>query len=390
MVKKTVQLVFLLAAGIAVFMLSVFTACVSAPYAETDIDSYEPDSMDAPVKITNEDWVSRTLHTNDVDWFSFTPGSEGLLVAETDGDTDTVLELYRDTTLLRENDDVENNPNARIEYFVEPGVTYRIKASGVHLAGATENARGPYRFRVRLEPMPVDTAEPNDTPEQAMAIKAEDTIRGYFLTAEDVDWYTLTAPGPGRLTVYTTGTLDTLLEVYANGNLNEPIAEDDDNGYQGNAKLVANLQSAGPVYIKVHSYLGTMGRYYLHTQFKDPVKPDPFENDNSLSAAKDIQVGPSQERNFTDATDVDWVRLRITKQGAYAIGALAADNYLDTLIELFDANETLIARDDDSGGYWNALLNINLSPGTYYIKISTVDKDPLENNVYILNVSPGN
>jgi hypothetical protein len=342
--------------------------------------------MGAPVKVKNDAWIARYLGANDADWFSFTPESAGLLVAETDGETDTVLELYRYNTLLRANDDVENNPNARIEYFVDPGVKYIIKAEGIRLAGAAENERGPYRFRIRLEPMPNDTDEPNDTLKQATPIGIGDTVTGYFLTPDDVDWYTLAAPEAGRLLVYTSGTMDTLLEVY--DNREELIASDDDGGYQGNAKLVTGISGAGPVYIRVNAYQGATGRYYLHTQFMGPVKPDPFENDDSLANAKDIQPGTSQERNFTDASDVDWVRLQINTGGTYEIKTVAADNYLDTLIELFNVKEELIAQDDDSGGNWNALLSIRLDPGTYYLRITTVDKDPLENNNYILSVSP--
>jgi hypothetical protein len=234
--------------------------------------------------------------------------------------------------------------------------------------------------------MPNDTAEPNDTREQATAIGIGDTVTGYFLTPEDVDWYTITAPGAGRLLVYTTGTMDTLLEVY--DRRGELISSDDDGGYQGNAKLVAGISGAGPVYIMVNAYQGTTGRYDLHTQLLESVNPDPFENDDSLASAKDIQPGAAQERNFTSASDEDWVRLQIKTGGTYGIGAMAADNYLDTLIQLFDAAGELIAQDDDSGGNWNAFLTISLNPGTYYIKISTVDKDPLENNNYTLSVSP--
>jgi hypothetical protein len=234
--------------------------------------------------------------------------------------------------------------------------------------------------------MPNDTAEPNDTREQATAIGIGDSVTGYFLTPEDMDWYTLTVPGAGRLLVYTSGTMDTLLEVY--DNREERIASDDDGGYQGNAKLVAGISGAGPVYIRVNAYQGATGRYFLHTQFMEPVKPDSFENDDRLASAKDIQPGSSQERNFTDASDEDWVRLQIKTGGTYEIKTTAADNYLDTLIELFDVKEELIAQDDDSGGNWNALLTISLEPGTYYLRITTVDKDPLENNNYTLSVSP--
>jgi hypothetical protein len=342
--------------------------------------------MGAPMKIKKDVWIDRFLDTNDADWFSFTPESRGLLVAETDGETDTVLELYRYNTLLRANDDVENNPNARIEYFVDPGDMYIIKAEGVRLAGAAENDRGPYRFRVSLEPMPQDTAEPNDTLKQATAIGIGDTVAGYFLTPEDVDWYTVAAPGAGRLVVSTSGTMDTFLEVY--DTREELISSDDDSGYQGNAKLVAGIPDAGPIYIKVNAYQGSTGRYYLNTRFLDPVIPDSFEEDGSIANAKDIASGASQKRNFTSASDEDWVRLQIKTGETYMISALAEDNYLDTFIELFDTNGELITQDDDSGGNWSALLTIPLDPGTYYIKISTVDRDPLENNNYTLSVSP--
>ncbi|GHV26466.1 hypothetical protein AGMMS4952_06590 [Spirochaetia bacterium] len=367
-------------------MLSIFAACVSAPRRGTNADPYEPDSMDTPVPVKNDDWIVRYLDTNDADWFSFTPESEGLLVAETDGETDTVLELYQNGTLLRANDDVENDPNARIEYFVEPGLPYILKAEGIRLAGAAENDRGPYRFRIRLEPIPTDTAEPNDTLKEATPIGRGDTIPGYFLTPEDVDWYTVTAPKAGRLLVYTSGTMDTLLEVY--DKREELIANDDDSGYQGNAKLVAGIPDAGPLYIKVDSYQGSTGRYFLHTLFLDPVNPDSFEDDDSLANAKDSQIGARQERNFTEASDEDWVRLQIKTGGTYAISAQAADDYLDTFIELFDVKEELLAQDDDSGGNWSALLTIHLDPGIYYLKITTLDTDPLENNNYTLSVSP--
>jgi hypothetical protein len=383
---------------VAVLMFPDFTACVSASKAEADEglydlnmvreirpDSFEPDSMKSPVKIKEGDWISRTLHANDEDWFSFTPDAAGLLVAETEGDTDTVLELRRDHTLLRENDDLGNNPNAKIEYFVESGVTYLIKAMGVRLAETKEAATGLYQFRVTMEPMPEEKAVPNDTLERAETINLGETVTGYFFNADDTHWYSASVPGAGRIVVNTEGTLDTILAVY--DKWEELIGLDDDSGYQGNAKIAVNVLSAGPVYFKVSSYQGATGRYYLKTQFRDPIKPDPYENDNSLTGAKDIQPGASQSRNFTDAGDEDWVRLRITQGGTYDIFAKARDDYLDTFIELFDTHGDFIAKDDDSGGFWNALLTVDLDPGTYYIKLSTVDKDPLEYNNYTLSVT---
>ncbi|MDR3122520.1 MAG: peptidase, partial [Treponema sp.] len=331
--------------------------------------------------------IARTLHANDADWFSFTPAAPGILVAETEGDTDTVLDLYRDRELLRENDDVGKDFNAKIEYFVERGVKYLIKAQGVRLAGAGENAAGPYRFRASLEPMPGERARPNSALEQAEAVALGETATDYFFTPADVRWYVVSVPGPGRLTVNTEGTLDTLLEAY--DKWEELIGRDDDSGYQGNAKVVADLLSATPVYLRVSAYQGATGRYRLKTKFAPPIKPDPFENDNTISTAKDIQGGESQARNFTDAGDVDWALLRIASQGSYGIAAMAEDNYLDTFIQVFDAEGELLAENDDGGGFWNAFLNIDLNPGTYYIRVSCIDKEPLDSNGYTLSVSVG-
>ena len=385
---------------ITAFTNLAFAACVSAPGKGMDgqgasvstqeilPDSHEPDSRQSPLKVKPGEWVSGTLHTNDADWFSFTPGSAGILVAETAGDTDTVLDLYRDRDLLRENDDVGSDHNAKIEYFVEGGVSYLIKVMGVRLAGAENNASGPYRFRVSLEPMPAKKARPNNTLEQAEPIVLGETVTDHFFTAGDANWYTVSVPGTGRLTINTEGTLDTLLEVY--DKWEELIGIDDDSGYQGNAKVVADIFSASPVYLKASAYQGATGRYRLRAKFTPPTKPDPFENDNTMANAKEIPGGGSQSRNFTDAGDVDWALLRITRQGSYDIAAMAEDNYLDTFIQLFDEAGNLLGEDDDGGGYWNAFLTTDLSPGTYYIRISCIDKEPLERSEYTLSVSAGN
>ena len=168
------------------------------------------------------------------------------------------------------------------------------------------------------------------------------------------------------------------------------IGRDDDSGYQGNAKVTADLFSASPVYLRVSAYQGATGRYFLKTKFVPPTRPDLFENDNTISTAKEILGGDSQARNFTDAGDVDWALLRIVRQGSYDIAATAEDNYLDTFVQLFDGEGNLLGEDDDSGGYWNALLKTHLNPGTYYIRVSCIDKEPLEQPEYTLSVSAGN
>jgi hypothetical protein len=84
---------------------------------------------------------------------------------------------------------------------------------------------------------------------------------------------------------------------------------------------------------------------------------------------------------------VDWALLRIARRDNYSIAATAGDNYLDSLVQIFDGDGNLLGEDDDGGGYWDALLTMTLDPGTYYIRVSCIDQEPLEHNEYTLSVA---
>jgi hypothetical protein len=225
----------------------------------------------------------------------------------------------------------------------------------------------------------------HDTLERALPIALGETVTDYFFNADDDNWFVVSVPGTGRLTVNTEGTLDTLLEVY--DKWEELLGRDDDSGFQGNAKITVNIFGASPVYLKASVYQGSIGRYRLTSKFLPPTKPDRFENDDAISGAREILISESQERNFTDASDVDWALLRIVRRDNYSIAATAGDNYLDSFVQLFDGDGNLLGEDDDGGGYWDALLTLALDPGTYYIRVNCIDKEPLEHNEYTLSVS---
>jgi hypothetical protein len=346
-------------------------------------DQFEPDSQARPLTVHEGNWISRNLHdSTDEDWFLFTANSRGILTAETAGNTDTVMTLFIGNSIIVKNDDRnKNNSNARIEYFTEPGITYIIKVNGYI------GAAGPYRFRVFMETLQTEKTEPNDTQAQAVLAGLDSTVTAYFHSPDDVDWFYVKVPQAGTLILRTEGSLDTILELYdSKGNL---IAESDRGGAEDNALIILKLP-ADTYFIKVREYENRLGKYYLEILYREPGKPDKFEDDDEMDKAKDIQIGFPQERNFTSAADVDWVRLPITREGIYAIGAVGHTDSLDTHIELFDQNGNGIAADDDSGGNLNALLTVNLIPGLYYIKVSAAKVsaafDANDGMEYTLNV----
>jgi hypothetical protein len=184
---------------IVLFCFILCTTIQNIHAQEVRPDSYEPDSRASRVPIQDGVWISRTIHTGDEDWFVFTPKAVGILIAETAGDIDTMMELYDGVSMVAENDDGdetdEDNYNSRIEHFAEAGVTYTIKVSGYD-----KNETGPYRFRASLEPV-IDKTEPNDTMAQAYSLELGDTFAAYFFPADDTDWYRLRVPASGILIV---------------------------------------------------------------------------------------------------------------------------------------------------------------------------------------------
>ncbi|GHT75801.1 hypothetical protein FACS1894124_7610 [Spirochaetia bacterium] len=293
------------------------------------------------------------------------------MTSETSGSLDTLMEVYDDTgTRLQANDDGGEGENARISFFAEAGRVYLAMVRGY------SSSTGAYRFHAVIEPIPDEEFEPNDTLEQAYLITLGEPVRAMFNSSADEDWYKAEIPAEGAgVTVYTEGSLNTYLAIYnAEGT---EIAQDDDSGSADNARITLALPE-GIFYIKAAlSDSGDRGGIYtLQTRVRPAASLDSFEPDNQVSQAKDIEIGVPQQHSFSDEKDIDWVRLQITEEGQYGIRARGVSNpQLDTYIELFDADEELIDENDDGGDDFDAYLSITLSPGVYYLKITTLDRE---------------
>ena len=104
-------------------------------------------------------WVPGQLQEGEEQWFSIRPSEAGLVVVETDGDTDTYLEAYDDSgRLLAEDDDGKNaedlDYNARLEITAAADRTYLIK---LRCSDGAES--GPYRIRVSFKAIPLDAEQ---------------------------------------------------------------------------------------------------------------------------------------------------------------------------------------------------------------------------------------
>ncbi|AEF83579.1 putative tyrosinase [Treponema primitia ZAS-2] len=355
----------------------------NSPAQSVKPDANEPDSMVSPQLITPDNsWISRTIHENDTDWFSFTVDSDRELIIETKGDMDTYMVLYdaQSGNELASDDDGGDEGNSKIDYINQKKTSYLVKVTSF-----SNETTGSYQFQARTETLARDISEPNDTRSQATTITLGIPANGIFQSAADIDWYRVTVPaGGGQLVVYTEGSRDTYIELWSGAD--EKLAEDDDSGANFNAQAKA-VVPAGIFYIKVTELEGYLGRYTLNARVQEPPKPDSYENDNTPGTAKPIALGAPQEHTFSDASDIDWVRFTITQAGSYEIRCNASDSLLDSYLELYDANENSIAENDDDGDSLNARIRQRLEPGTYLIKVRTLSSDPLADNRYTLRVS---
>jgi hypothetical protein len=346
-------------------------------------DIHEPDSRDSPLAVNPGDpSLERTLHSGDEDWFLLRIPGNGILIVQTGGGMDTLMSLYAQgsTTSLQEDDDSGEDGNARIEYPVSAGDTVLASVSGY------DGETGSYSFSAELEPLPART-EQNDTQARAVRLSLDgESRRMIFDRQDDIDWFSFMVPSTGGvLQLTTTGGLDMLVELYDAAGTK--VAEDDDSGEDGNARLSRQLPG-GQYFVKLYEYEGKAGIYRLEARLVQAGPPDQYEPDDSMESARPIRPGSPQRRNFNHPGDTDWAVLELARAGSYAIAARPPrDNGLDTYIELYDAAGQLLDEDDDGGRNMDAYLEAELGPGRYYIKVWQLDGEVPGDGVYELAVT---
>ena len=229
--------------------------------------------------------------------------------------------------------------------------------------------------------VPMDSMEPDswDNP-VSYEIGTDENIQPISRTLHngDEDFFLLLPNTSGRIVMETTGNTDTYMDFYSADNM-EPLAQNDDGGNGGNAKILYNVEAGKRYIAKVRHYSSEeTGSYGFHSFYFPQVfiQPDEYEPDDSPASAKMIEIGSSQQHSFHDENDVDWVKFEVTERGRYIIRARGVHtNRLDTYIELFDSDMDSIGEDDDGGESLDSWLSIRLDTGLYYLKVRCVDAE---------------
>jgi hypothetical protein len=193
---------------------------------------------------------------------------------------------------------------------------------------------------------------------------------------EDEDFFLLAPGRDGPLVMETTGNMDTYLEFYRADDSRNTIDDNDDGGSSGNARLRYNVSAGERYIVKIRGYSGDTGSYTFRAYIAESVhlNPDEYEDDNEFEAARDIEIGVSQQHTFHNGGDTDWVKFRVSRPGRYTIRTRGLNSpSLDTYIELYDSEHNSVDSDDDGGDDMDSLLSVQLQNGTYYLQVECLD-----------------
>ena len=256
--------------------------------------------------------------SGDEDFFRVDVPGSGTLTVYTTGHLDTVGELQRgDGTYLTHDDDSGGQGNFRIEQDVGPG-TYYVKVGGFGTAA------GSYVVLARFTPaQPAD--DHGDIPSEATTLTLGGAVSGEIEVKDDEDFFRVEVPESGVLTVYTTGSLDTVGELF--GGDGSSLVTNDEDGTQRNFSIEYDA-IPGTYYVKVSSNLKQVGSYTINAEIE-------IEHSDTPANATPIDVGQGFSGRMDSATDVDYFRLLIDAPGRLTVGTTGDAN---PNIAVFDAD----------------------------------------------------
>lgn len=356
----------------------------SAYTAESD--AYESDNTPATATtITAGTSQAHSIHVSgDTDWLKFTPTASGYYTFYTGarngnaGDADMMLGLYDSSgTLLIYDDDSFSAYNAMLSYNMTAGETYYLVA-----LAARDGAVVPYYTVSLASGIVEDTYDIymdersvlDNTRENAIQLSVGVLQAHTIHSSSDVDWVGFIVDATGYYTLQTGGSGDTILSIYdADGNF---LVLDDDSGVGHNASVSMQFTAGEVYYAKVSAFQNALIPYYtLSLTETSGGSGDAYESDNTMATAKGIVAGETQSHSIHAAGDVDWVKIRPLQGGTYQIQTSGNG---DLKLDLYSANGTLLATDDDSGVGLNARIGYTLNANTdYYIKAYTYNTSVL-------------
>lgn len=291
----------------------------------------------------------------DVDCFRFMPGASGVLSISSLGQTDTTAFLQRDTAaVFAANDSGGTESNFSMSTVVEPGIYY------LFLRGANASTTGAYQLQVTFNQY-IAPDDHGNIQETATAAALNGSVSGVLDYTVDKDCFAVPVTSDGVLTVYTTGTRDTLGTILAGGS----VVENDDSAGAKNFGISQSVTARNyQVRVAAYNYVN-LGAYTLETNFR-AAGADDFANFPSDSGNVFPMTGTvgTQGANLEAGGDVDFYKITLASEGLLTV---FTSGTTDTYGVLRNADGSIVSQDDDAGGNGkNFLIQRYLPAGTYF------------------------
>ena len=303
---------------------------------------------------------------DDDDYFRVQVTEAGTLTVYTTGNLDTVGELQASNgSSLASDDDGGDGGNFRIAHDVGPG-TYYVRVNSYGTATGSYVVLASFVAEVLPPPPPAD--DHGDTRSDATDLALGGAVQGQIEEGDDDDFFRVQVTEAGTLTVYTTGSLDTVSELQASdGSI---LASDDDGGDGGNFRIELRVDP-GAYYVRVSSYGTATGSYVVLASFVAEVLPPPpprDEHGDTRSDATDIVLGSSVSGHLNDGTDEDFFRFVLAEPSTVSVTLTARPGIEVALLDS-DGNVLAAAVTASDGN-----VIVTVGDGTKYVRVRIRDQ----------------
>ena len=209
---------------------------------------------------------------------------------------------------------------------------------------------------------PPTSTEDGNTRERATEVGPHSTATRALEYPGDVDYFRVDVTQAGRLTVWTTGSTDTV--GYLQNQEGRHLAGDDDAGPETNFEIVREV-GPGTYYVAVVGGEGrtVTGAYTLEVLFTAGPATD---HGNTRAEAAPVGVNTRTSAALERAGDVDYFRLDVHQAGTLTVETTGET---DTFGYFGAAGGGWLNTDDDYGIDTDFRIVWPVTPGTYYVAV---------------------
>lgn len=314
----------------------------------------------------------------DADYFFITPDNNAFMTVETHKspntaprETNTRGTLFGPNKQLAADSDTGDGTNFRLTVPVLMAEHYVVK---VEAEGESLTTPAEYRLEVSYQDVMGEVVEVPSQSQQDIEMT---------LTAPtgnepvQVDRYVLDVLEAGTLQVSTTGTTDTFGTLI--GPDGRQLAEDDDSGANENFQITRRVTTGLHGVTVQGAQRAEAGQYQLVVNFIEnsgvtPPPPDPTpdptpaadDHDNTPAQATRVSSSSSTQGELEIETDADYFQIVVTLPGTLTVETTGATDTQGRLVR----DGVPVADDDDSKDGKNFQIVHNVSPGTYYVRVT--------------------